>query len=66
MRKDYEAAFSHSSHGNLRNVSRCIILQKQKASSQLFSVDSGVKTWQFKFSNLYFPMTKMVCFLIQN
>ena len=37
MRKDSESAFSRSSHGNLRRVSRCIVLQEQNASSQFSS-----------------------------
>ena len=35
MKKDFEAAFSRSSHSNLRDVGWCIILQKQNTSSHL-------------------------------
>ena len=35
VRKDFESAFSHSSNGNLRPVSRRIVLQEQNTSSQL-------------------------------
>ena len=37
MGKDFESAFSRNSHGNLRRVSRRIVLQEQNASSQFSS-----------------------------
>ena len=38
MRKDLEAAFSRSSHSNLRGVGECVIVQGQNTSSQLPSI----------------------------
>ena len=37
MRKNFESAFSRSSHCNLRRVSSCIVLQEQNTSSQFSS-----------------------------
>ena len=37
MRKDFESAFSRSSHGNLRRVSRRSVLEKQNTSIQFSS-----------------------------
>ena len=37
MRKDFESVFSRSSHGNLRRVSRRIVLQEKNTSSQFSS-----------------------------
>ena len=37
MGKDFESAFSRSNHGNLRRLSRRIVLQEQNTSSQFSS-----------------------------
>ena len=66
VRKDFESAFSRSRHGNLRRVSKHIVLQEQNASNQFSSLSCNFLAQALLFCCMICIIYRATLFKITN